>query len=76
MLVNTLAVDNFDKFKMNSSDVMKSLSQWKTRMEVHADDVAVVKNLTRKVSEVSKRGKRKLTDTTDESMPKGKKSKK
>lgn len=76
VLVNTLAVDNFDKFKMNSSDVMKSLSQWKTRMEVHADDVAVVKNLTRKVSEVSKRGKRKLTDTTDESMPKGKKSKK
>lgn len=48
VLVYTLGTDNFDRFKMNRSDVMKSFSQWKTRSEVHTDDVAVVTVLSRK----------------------------
>ncbi|RYY82539.1 hypothetical protein EON63_13080 [archaeon] len=59
VLVNTLATDNFDKFKMNSSDVMEPFSQWKTRMEAHADDQAVVTALSAKASRESKGKKRK-----------------
>lgn len=42
VLVNTLGADNFDNFKMNVSDAMTPFSQWKTRMEAHTDDFAVV----------------------------------
>eukprot|EP00981_Chlorochromonas_danica_P004780 scaffold962_cov228-Ochromonas_danica.AAC.1 len=40
--INTLGTDNFNDFKMNGSDVMRPFSQWKTRMEVHTDDMALV----------------------------------
>jgi len=76
MLVNTLATDNFDHFKMNGNDMMKPFSQWKTRMEAHADDVAVVTAESAvNASEGSKSRKRKQENPAAEVKPKGKKRK-
>ena len=74
VLVNTLATDNFDNFKMNKSGVMKPFSQWKVRMEAHTDDVAVVTALSVVTAcEESNSRKRRQSRLV---QPKGKKSKK
>lgn len=75
-LINTLATDNFDTFKMNNSAVMKPFSQWKTRMEAHTDDVAAVTVLSvQTASEESNSRKRKQRSPTVEVQPKGKERK-
>jgi hypothetical protein len=77
MLVNTLATDNFDSFKMNGSSVLKPFSQWKTRMETHTDDVAVVPALSVvTASEESNNRKRQRRSAAVDVQPKEKKSKK
>jgi len=70
VLINTLATDNFDNFKLNRCGVMKPFSQWKARMEAHTDDVAVT------TSEESNSRKRRQRSAAEEVQPKGKKSKK
>jgi hypothetical protein len=74
MLINTLATSNFDAFKGNRSDKMKPFSQWKTRMEAHADDVDVTVATTM-ASNGPKRGKRKERSFAVEVKPGGKRSK-
>jgi hypothetical protein len=75
LLINTLATANFDNFKANGSAAMKPLSQWKTRMEAHADDVAVVTALSvTTASEASNSRKRQRRDPAVEVQPNGKKA--
>ena len=77
VLVNTLATDNFGTFKMNGSDVMRPFSQWKTRMEDHTDDMAVVTSLSAvEAPKISKNRKRKGKSLAVEVQPKEKKTKK
>jgi hypothetical protein len=54
---------------------MKPFSQWKTRMEAHADDVAVVTALSvATASEASNSRKRQRRDPAVEVQPNGKKA--
>eukprot|EP01039_Chlorochromonas_danica_P011316 gene11316-12628_t len=76
--INTLGTDNFNDFKMNGSDVMRPFSQWKTRMEVHTDDMALVAAMPAvEASEGSKKiSKRRKQQEEEEVEPKRKKSRK
>eukprot|EP01039_Chlorochromonas_danica_P007702 gene7704-8509_t len=61
-LIYTLSNGNFDNFKMNNSDMMKPFSQWKTRMELHADDMAG--------ASAPSAGKKRKQDIITEEIPK------
>jgi len=75
VLVNTLGTDNFDAFKMNSSDVMGPFAQWKTRMESHVDDVAVPKAQSAVEASGRSTGSKRKQDKIADVKPKAKRSK-
>lgn len=72
VLVNTLSIENFEKFKMSKSDEMKSLSQWKTRMECHVDDTAVAKMQSAMEASGRSTGSKRKFGKLAEEKPKGK----